>query len=218
MTFVHGLLVLVLVLGWAAFATSQVRRGRRVWQGEHLDFLPLRTMRGPEVNDRNYPLFAAISVLFSGAAVLMVVGDVVGRTWQPQGGAAARAVVVLVGALALCLVPVLSVITAFNRPRRLVPPSLRGEAGSRASARDARERRRAGLPETDHEVEILDVRPAPDDPKPYPPYFVAVCAAPGCGWVSDVVDQAEGDGSERAVRELAARHSSHVVGPRRPVG
>ena len=89
------------------------------------------------------------------------------------------------------------------------------------------ERRRARGPaslpnelqhEKAHPVDILDVRPASDDRKPFSPYFVATCTNHGCQWISDVVERSDPAEAERVVRELAASHSSNILGTRRPVG
>ena len=61
------------------------------------------------------------------------------------------------------------------------------------------------------------MRSAVGDPKPHPPYFVAVCTATECDWMSDVVDH-DTPGAEETVRTQARSHSDVLVGPRRPVG
>ena len=207
-----------LVPVWAAFVRSQVRRAARVWRGEDVTFLPMSSVKGPELNYRNYPTFAVVAVLFSGVAIIVSIGELLVGESGLKREMVFKVVVASVGLLSLALVPVLSVITAFNRPRWLVPPSLRGDAGSWARSRASRARRRAALPATDHQVEILDVRPAPDDPKSHSPYFVAMCTFKECQWMSDVVNGEDRADAEQAVRHFAASHSSNVVGPRRPVG
>lgn len=197
---------------------GQVRRAARVWRGDDVRFLPMSSGRGPELNYRNYPTFAIIAVLYSGVGVLVFLGELLVGEQGLKRETVYKVAVASLGLLALALIPVLSVITAFNRPRSLVPPSLRTEPGSWARSRTRRARRRAALPETDHEVEILDVRPAPDDPKPHAPYFVPVCGSKECQWMSDVVDSDDRADAEQLVRHMAAGHSSKVSGPRRPVG
>jgi hypothetical protein len=68
-------------------------------------------------------------------------------------------------------------------------------------------------------VEILDVRPMPEDRDQYEPYFLAVCGADDCGWVSAPIgrDEAHPD-PEQSVRDEASTHSSTMTGPRRPLG
>jgi hypothetical protein len=104
-------------------------------------------------------------------------------------------------------------------PRVLVPPSRRRQPGWWAERRARRARRASGLPTTEHVVEVLDVRPPPNEKQPYEPYFMAVCSADDCGWSSDPVgrDEAHPD-PERCVREQASQHSSTITGPRRPLG
>ncbi|MHB8059532.1 MAG: hypothetical protein ACYDHO_01705 [Gaiellaceae bacterium] len=55
-----------------------------------------------------------------------------------------------------------------------------------------------------HLVKIFDVRCLPDDPKPYDPYFVAICA---CDWVGDVSDTAE------KASLCARKHHSDNIAP-----
>jgi hypothetical protein len=72
---------------------------------------------------------------------------------------------------------------------------------------------------TEHVVKILDVRPPREERHPYDPYFLAVCSADDCGWVSAPIgrDEAHPD-PEQSVRAEAATHSSTMTGPRRPLG
>lgn len=72
-----------------------------------------------------------------------------------------------------------------------------------------RQHRRAGLPQTDHLVEIFQVRPEPGDDNE--PFLVAICADDECGWMEfaddDVLDQSE----EEQLRAKAARHTTNVA-------
>jgi hypothetical protein len=56
-------------------------------------------------------------------------------------------------------VPLWILINAVNRPRVLVPPSRRGQAGWWAERRARRARRASGLPTTEHVVEVLHGSP-----------------------------------------------------------
>lgn len=111
------------------------------------------------------------------------------------------------------LVPLNWLVHATNRPRFLVPPAFRDQPGSIARARQTRGRTRAGLPETDHLVEIFDVRPPAGED--YPPYFMAFCADPECGWMEfadkDVAASTEAASEEQQVRRKASRHSTQVA-------
>lgn len=53
-----------------------------------------------------------------------------------------------------------------------------------------------------HVVIVYDARPLPDDPKPYEPYFVAICE---CGWLGEPRDS-----SEEAFRD-AYKHDPNVA-------
>ena len=53
-----------------------------------------------------------------------------------------------------------------------------------------------------HLVKIYDVRPLPDDPKPYDPYFVAICA---CDWTGTPCDSADD-----AIRDAQKHHSKNI--------
>jgi hypothetical protein len=85
----------------------------------------------------------------------------------------------------------------------------RGQPGSFAAARRRRQRRRAGLPQTDHLVEIFQVRPEPGDDNE--PFLMAICADDECGWMEvaddDVLDQSE----EEQLSAKAARHTTNVA-------
>lgn len=62
----------------------------------------------------------------------------------------------------------------------------------------------------EHNVEVHDVRPSPDQPEDFEPYFVALC---DCDWFGDIRSS-----SEEAFRD-AHRHSLNVSEDvRRPVG
>ncbi len=62
----------------------------------------------------------------------------------------------------------------------------------------------------EHRVEVQDVRPLPDEPDRFEPYFIALC---DCGWVG------EGFSTSAEAFEDARRHSPLVSEEiRRPVG
>jgi hypothetical protein len=173
----------------------------------------MSTFRGPEVNHRSYPVAATWFAFFAVGAGLGGVG------WLTESD-------VVVGFAAVFLVlpmfviwPLWISINAWNRPRWLVPPPRRHEPGLQAARKQRRRRRRTGQPATDHEVEILEVHPLPTDADQYAPYYVAVCSNDDCGWMSDVVDLGDNPAAaEQKVRGEAAKHSSIVTGPRRPLG
>ena len=194
---------------WLGFTRFQVRRARAVWRGEPASWLPM-TFRGPEINRRNHAVFVVAITSFCAAAMLLLIGEDTGLRGLSYVGVA------LSPLLFVCL-PIMTVITVFNRPRALVPPSLRDQPGSFRAGMKRRAARRAGLPETDHTVELHDVRPLAEDPKPFPPYFIAICSNDECGWLSDPVDEDVPDAEQR-VRRLAHEHSATVVGPVRAVG
>jgi hypothetical protein len=52
-----------------------------------------------------------------------------------------------------------------------------------------------------HQVAVHDTRPMPDDPEPFEPYFVAICA---CGWLGETRQS-----SEEAFRD-AHDHDTNV--------
>ena len=208
-----GVLAVAFGAGLVGFAGLQVWRLPRVWRGDTLLTLPWPNSRGPEVNHRSFPAFTGFLVLLCVGMVLAVPAGL----WDVQ---ALGVIAVLCLFLSLLVfVPLWILVNATSRPRFLVPPSRRDEPGWWASWRRRRERRRSGLPPTTHVVEVLDVRSPPEEQKPYEPYFVAVCSADDCGWLSDPVGRdPEHPDPEATVREQAARHSTQISGPRRPLG
>jgi hypothetical protein len=202
-----------LTLGLVGFAGLQVARLPRVWRGGTVHSLPWPNTLGPQINHRSFPVFVGFVVFLAGGALLLFVSAAIGA--QAMG-----VVGVFSGIVSICVfVPLWILINAINRPRFMVPPARRREPGWLAARRKSRGRRSSGLPPTDHMVEVLDVRPPPEERNPYDPYFVAVCTADDCGWMSDPIgrDEAHPD-PEREVREQASRHSSTITGPRRPLG
>ena len=200
-------------VGFAGFAGLQLARLPRVWRGGTVSSLPWLNTHGPEVNHRSFPVFVGFAVSLVVGALLLFVATLVDVNALGVIGVICAMVGVVV------FVPLWILINAINRPRVLVPPSRRRQPGWWAEWRARRARRASGLPPTKHVVEVLDVRPPPDERQPYDPYFVAVCSADDCGWSSDPIgrDEAHPD-PERSVREQASRHSSTITGPRRPLG
>jgi hypothetical protein len=201
------------ILGLVGFAAHTVHRLPKVWRGETLLSLPYRNFFAPEVNHRSFPAFTGFIAALGGGALLVSIGMLTGITDLTGVGGLAMVVGVLV------FVPLWILVNAVNRPRFLVPPARRQEPGWWGEWRARRRRRSEGLAPTDHVVEILDVRPPPEERKSYEPYFVAVCGADDCGWTSAPVgrDEAHPD-PEQVVRDEAKTHSSTMTGPRRPLG
>jgi hypothetical protein len=200
-------------LGLASFAAFAVVRLPKVWRGETLASLPWASVRGPEVNHRSFPAFTGFIVGIGAGAVLVWIGMLT----DSRGLSTAGGLAIVLGVVVF--VPLWIVVNAVNRPRFLVPPTRRQDRGWWGEWRARRRRRRAGLAPTEHVVEILDVRPPPEERDPYEPYFLAVCGADDCGWVSAPIgrDAAHPD-PEQSVRAEAATHSSTMTGPRRPLG
>lgn len=206
----HGLRDALAFVGLALLARWQLPRARAVWRGEPATWLPMQA-RGLEINRRNYAVCVAGILSMGAAFAFLLLGKDTG--WDvPDAIGAALAVVFL-----LCFFPTMSLITAFNRPRVLVPPGHRGAQGSLAADRAKRSARHAGRPETEHTIELHDVRALAEDPKPFKPYFVAICAEDGCTWLSDVLDEDAPDAEQR-VRRQAMTHSARIEGPVRPLG
>ena len=201
------------VLGLAGFAALQVVRLPKVWRGETLLTLPWANYHGPEVNHRSFPAFTGFIAALGGGALLVWIGMLTDNRILANTGGLAMVLGVIV------FVPLWILVNAVNRPRFLVPPARRQGQGWWAEWRGRRRRRQAGLAPTEHVVEILDVRPPPEERKPYEPYFLAVCTADDCGWVGAPIgrDEAHPD-PEQSVRDEASTHSSTMTGPRRPLG
>jgi hypothetical protein len=195
-------------IGW--FFVSKIRR---VWRGESLRMLPMDTFRGPEINHRSYPVAASWMAIGTFGFALAGVGWLTG-----SDVVIFFAAVIIVLSMAV-MWPLWISVNAWNRPQALVPPPHRHEPGIRQARKLRKQRRRSGKPDTEHPVEILEAHPLPTDPDQYEPYYVAVCSLDDCGWTSDVVDLgADPVAALAKVRRAAAKHSSVVTGPRRPLG
>jgi hypothetical protein len=208
----QGVLAVVAGAALVVFAGLQVVRLPRVWRGDTLLALPYSSSRAPEVNHRSFPAFTGFIGLLSLGMLVAFLGSLLDEAALALAGG----LVVLLSVVVF--VPLWVLVNATNRPRFLVPPSRRDESGWWAARRDRRARRAEGLPPTRHVVEVLDVRSPPEE-KPYDPYFIAVCSADDCGWLSDPVGRdAEHPDPEATVRERATEHSTEISGPRRPLG
>jgi hypothetical protein len=108
-------------------------------------------------------------------------------------------------------------VSAFARPKFMIPPPYRQQRGSFAEARERRRRRRSGLPPTDHLVEILDVRPLKAGD--FEPYLIALCSEPECDWLEFADLKLIGPSEEEQLRTKAATHST-ATAPclQRPLG
>jgi hypothetical protein len=206
------LLVVVLVpaVAWSvrlALRVPAVWRGDQAVVGSILD-----SLLSSGISRRTYLPFALTMNLFCGGLLLLTGGTELGAGWVARMGIWG----VLLSFLAFAL---WQSVKHLNRPRLLVPPSERSKAGTLGQAKARRKRRATGKPPTAHEVEVFDVRPPPEKPDDYPPYFVAICADDECDWMSDPVGYEDDPDPEANVRRQAAEHSDRVAkATRRPVG
>ena len=207
-----SVLVGAFLLAGLFFVGLNLSRLPHVWRGEKLPSLPRQTWRGPEVNHRSFPVATFCLTLFVVGLTLLAGGGAL-----RANGAVATGIMLVMAAL-FVLFPLWVLVNAVNRPRLLVPPPLRREPGWWAQWRSRRRRRKAGRAPTEHPVEVLDVRPLPEDAEDhFQPYLVAVCAQQDCDWQGDPVDARQPD-AEATVRRQAAGHSANLTGPRRPLG
>jgi hypothetical protein len=112
--------------------------------------------------------------------------------------------------LALPFLPVHLWVKAFNRPSFLVPPPYLEQRGALAERRERRRRAQAGLPPTDHVVEIVDVRPIPEGTD-IGPYLRAVCTVGDCPWHARAEDAGGPDAWEADLRRQASQHTTAVA-------
>ena len=209
-----GILVgLFFVAATGGMLFAGVRPAAAIWRGEANRVPHL----GISVNARSYLAFLLWFVPFVlGLGLVVIVAAAQTLTSSEvlpiTGGAA-----VLLMVLAVPLMGLHWIVSAFARPKFLIPPPYRGQRGSIAESRERRRRRRSGLPPTDHLVEILDVRPF--DPADYEPYLIAVCTDPDCGWLEFADPKLIGPTEEEQLREKAAKHSTSVAADlHRPLG
>ena len=203
-------IVLVPAVAWSV---RLALRAPAIWRGSQEVFVSVLDSVLPSgISRRTYLPFALTVNLFSGGLLLLVGGAELGA-----GGVAAAGVWgVMLSFLAFAL---WQSVKSFNRPRLLVPPSERSRGGTLGQAKARRRRRAMGKPPTVHEVEVLDVRPPPEKPDDYPPYFVAICSDDECDWRSDPVGYEHDPDPEANVRRQAAEHSDRIAKQtRRPVG
>ncbi len=185
-----------------------VRPAREIWRGD-TSRMPIQLGPMITVTPRTYPsallCVGTLTVAFALGGVAFALGGITGARWPEH--LLIPAVVMLLANVVL--VPLNWFVEATNRPKFLVPPPYRGQPGSFAAARRRRQRRRAGLPQTDHLVEIFQVRPEPGDDNE--PFLVAICADDECGWMEfaddDVLDQSE----EEQLLAKAAGHTTNVA-------
>jgi hypothetical protein len=206
--------LLVLVLAPAvAWSVRLALRVPAVWRGDQEVVGSLVDSLLPSGIGRRTSLPFALTVnLFVGGLLLLAGGAALGAGWVARTGVWG----VLLSFLAFGL---WQSVKHLNRPHLLAPPSERSKAGTLGQAKARRKRRAAGRPPTVHEVEVFDVRPPPEKPDDYPPYFVAICSDDECDWMSDPVGSEDDADPEATVRRQAAEHSDRVAkATRRPVG
>lgn len=184
-----------------------MRPARQIWRGD-TSRMPPFDYYVLDVAPRTYPAFllcvgaATVGLALAGTAV--AIGGLTGADWPRH--LLLAGLILLVASVVL--MPLNWFVAATGRPRFLVPPPYRGHPGSSAAARSRRRRTRAGLPQTDHRVEIFQVRPQPGDDEPY---LVAICADDECGWMEFGDDDVLGQSEEEQLRAKAARHSTNVA-------
>ncbi|MFC4018380.1 hypothetical protein ACFOW4_10560 [Micromonospora sp. GCM10011542] len=146
-----------------------VRLAGRIWRGD-TSRMPLMDFGWVvAVKPRTYPsallCVGAMTGSFAlgGIGIALTLGGITSARWP--GHILAVGVVMLL--TNVVLVPLNWFVEATGRPKFLVPPPHRGQPGSFAAARRRRQRRRAGLPQTGHLAESIQVRPERgDDGKP----------------------------------------------------
>jgi hypothetical protein len=184
-----------------------VAPARRIWRGEASAVPRLPPL---SLSARNYVAFLVWFVpVFVG--ILVMGGAVAASTLVDDEAALAPVGRVAIGLLGggVALVPLYLCVSAFAQPKFMIPPPYRGQAGSVADARRRWRRRRAGLPPTDHVVEIRDVRPK--SPGHFEPYLMAACTDPECDWQQYSDPKLIGISEEQHLRDKAARHTTAVA-------
>ena len=183
-----------------AYAVWRVARLPAVWRGASFH----RSYRKLEVNRRSYLIFVVEVGLLCAGIMLGGIGLAVDNEWLRRDASLALVL------LAVSLLPVHLMVNAFNRPRFLVPPDLRHEPGWVGRRQQARRRRATGRPPTSHPVQIIEIRPLPDEPDAFPPVLVASCTSDECDWESREVPL-EKPRAEAIARRYAAGHSDNVL-------
>ena len=189
---------------------------RDIWRGNKRRVPSLPSI---SVNARSYLAFLAWFVPeFGGLALLgltWIVGQFVGPT-KVLYPLFVTGVVLILGGPSLILLHWF--VSAFGRPRFLIPPPYRSEPGGLSQARERRRRQRSGQAPTDHLVEIVEVRPRTVEDG-FEPYFMARCDDPECDWLAFTDDALPGAPGEQQLRAQAARHTTKVSpGITRPYG
>lgn len=183
----------------------------RIWRGDASAARLLPTSQG-SVEARNYLAYLAWIVPGIGGFLLLFLAWLTASLVNRSTGhvpSIGRGVVTFgfLLLLAACPLTVLHIIVnAINRPRILVPPPYRHQLGAIASWRRRRRRRQAGLPPTDHLVQIIEV---PDDDSGQP-WLMACCTAAECDWTAEVDPGLGAVDAEDELRQKAHKHSSRV--------
>lgn len=185
------------VVGALVFLRHVWRVVPALWRGEHEGPLPVRHVRMYDVFPRSYLTALLPLSAIAGFFLLLGLQFVVGKlTLAP-----ARGSFLLMG-LTVPLTVLQWVVNAYNRPRALVPPAYRDQPGWVEARRRRRSNRRAGRPDTDHLVEIVDFGPEGTD-------LVAICTEDGCQWQAEPDRRAHVP--EVSLRNKATRHSSRIA-------
>jgi hypothetical protein len=177
----------------AAFCLTRLaflyRRLPAIWHGSAE--LPRTHSRLLDVMPRSYLTFLLCDTAFLGGVVLVALAVAVPLH--------SRAVAYAGFGVMLVWYPLMLLhwqVNAGVRPQFLVPPSRRGEAGTWAERSTRRQRRRQGLPPTEHLVEIQWL----------PDGLMAICTADGCDWLEFPAEDALRP--EQDLREQIAEHTS----------
>jgi hypothetical protein len=96
-------------------------------------------------------------------------------------------------------------VATFGRPQFLVPRPYRGRPSGLSRRWTRWQRRRAGLPPTNHTVEIYDIAHPGEEP-----LLHAACTDPSCHWIAFPDRTGLGQPEEDNLREQAGRHTSTV--------
>jgi MFS family permease len=175
--------------------------------------------------------WAAALVAFGALGILTVAGAIVRRRFSPNGkltkvlSEAAGTyvgftIVAAVFGLAVWLSVVLDIHSALAFGIAVLPAIAIGIALHRwvvpklpawftlSEEGSKRARRRAGVPETDHPVSIIEGDPGEG---PQSLFLVAICDEEGCGWM-EFAKAEDLAGQERELRAIAAKHTTLPVG------
>jgi hypothetical protein len=201
-------------MSWLLY--TGLRPAVAIWRG---DATKVPFLGGISVNARSYLAFLLWFVPVFGGMGLVGIAVVVGTLTSSTGPttvmpAYVGSALIFVGAP---LIALHWFVSAFARPKALIPPPYRAQRGSIAEARERRRRRRVRRPPTDHLVEILDVRPL--NAEDFEPYMIAMCSEPECDWFEFADAKLIGLPEEEQLRSKAAEHSTAIApGLHRPLG